>query len=543
MWLSNETASYGVSGITAYANGLVHGGLIFIGSGDKINLSVSHDDRQGYTFKNYSTNSGTNDDYFTMGDEDVVISAVYEKNTYHVFFNENNGTNTRQDVEYGDKAQSYTPTKDDCEFLGWYCGNEPYDFNTPVTKDTWLTAKWNENQESYTVTVKLDKYYFGHTSQITVKGGHTIPDEYKNLDLSGAGFVFYGWYDEDGNAFDPDTPITGDTTIVGELGAIDGYHLVTLYVAKLEGGFRLTYPNEDGCTIIDDYKYFDVSGYNYDFVCWYDEDGNVFDAETPVTREITLTGEIRKMDGCCEILFLAEDGTLCSAFSVTEGKVLGERYNSISYSKKDSDYIFVGWYTLDGVRFDFTQPVTSDITVKEKWKGNWVEVGLVDFYGETINTLTITPDNGSYENVSDQIFIPTAPEVDGYTFKGWKVNNSNTVYLTTDETKAAVAAVIAADFANDVTVTAYYEQSDTEQVLFTVDCIGCTLKNSDGEVITDPENYEVSEQLYAVADKGSSEQVFSHWEICGETVAYETTYAFLKPDKNMVLSAVYVDAE
>ena len=49
-------------------------------------------------------------------------------------------------------AQPDNPTKEGHTFIGWYNGEEKWNFETPVTADLTLTAKWQVNQ--YTITFK-----------------------------------------------------------------------------------------------------------------------------------------------------------------------------------------------------------------------------------------------------------------------------------------------------------------------------------------------------------------------------------------------------
>lgn len=42
-------------------------------------------------------------------------------------------------------AKPKVPTLNGYEFLGWYLDNQEYDFNTKVTKNITLVAKWKEN--------------------------------------------------------------------------------------------------------------------------------------------------------------------------------------------------------------------------------------------------------------------------------------------------------------------------------------------------------------------------------------------------------------
>lgn len=63
---------------------------------------------------------------------------------YTVTFNTNGGSQvSKQIIEEGKYATLPTePTKEKHKFLGWYLGDEKYSFNTRVTKDITLIAKW-----------------------------------------------------------------------------------------------------------------------------------------------------------------------------------------------------------------------------------------------------------------------------------------------------------------------------------------------------------------------------------------------------------------
>lgn len=65
---------------------------------------------------------------------------------YTVTFNSDNGNDVVSQEVYGTLTQPETPVKDGYTFVGWYNdGNEPFDFNTTVTEDITLTAKWYKN--------------------------------------------------------------------------------------------------------------------------------------------------------------------------------------------------------------------------------------------------------------------------------------------------------------------------------------------------------------------------------------------------------------
>lgn len=76
-----------------------------------------------------------------------------------------------QTVESGKTAtEPSKPTKTGYTFSAWYDGENAFDFSTPITKDTTLTAKWTAN--TYTITLINN----GEESQVSVTFGEKLGD-------------------------------------------------------------------------------------------------------------------------------------------------------------------------------------------------------------------------------------------------------------------------------------------------------------------------------------------------------------------------------
>ena len=70
-------------------------------------------------------------------------------------YGERGGIYAKQIVQAGEKAiQPDVPSRQGYQFTDWYLDDTKYDFNTAVTKDMTLTAKWTAN--SYTITFDTD---------------------------------------------------------------------------------------------------------------------------------------------------------------------------------------------------------------------------------------------------------------------------------------------------------------------------------------------------------------------------------------------------
>ncbi|MDE7372868.1 MAG: InlB B-repeat-containing protein, partial [Clostridia bacterium] len=64
---------------------------------------------------------------------------------YTVTFDSDGGSSVdAQTVKSGEKAvEPDDPSKDEYDFKGWFIGETKYDFDTPVTDDITLKAKWD----------------------------------------------------------------------------------------------------------------------------------------------------------------------------------------------------------------------------------------------------------------------------------------------------------------------------------------------------------------------------------------------------------------
>ena len=82
--LGAATATYDVSGITAYAHGIKYYDVYYAGNGDAVSLSLSHADKPGYTFSQYTVTGGgtlanptTDSPTLTMADANQVIGVEW----------------------------------------------------------------------------------------------------------------------------------------------------------------------------------------------------------------------------------------------------------------------------------------------------------------------------------------------------------------------------------------------------------------------------------------------------------------------------------
>ena len=213
---------------------------------------------------------------------------IYVTEEYTVTFNAYGGfpTPDEQHVKSGEKAVlPVAPTLKGYTFAFWYLGEDEqkataYDFDTPVTGDITLTAKWNINK--YTVT--FDSY-----------GGTPVPPkqevEYgftatKPDDPTLKGHTFAFWYlgedEQTATAYDFGTPVTENITLTAKWN-INKY-TVTF---DTDGGTPVP-PNQEveyGLTATEPTTAPTKTGYTFDG--WYLGDEK-YDFSDAVEQNITL---------------------------------------------------------------------------------------------------------------------------------------------------------------------------------------------------------------------------------------------------------------
>lgn len=125
-------------------------------------------------------------------DETKPVGGDEEKTKYTVTFNSDGGSDVvTQNVTEGNKATTPTkPTKKGYTFKGWYLNNIEYDFNSPITSNVELIAKW-EKEVVVKYTVTFDSNGGSAVSSQSVISGNkaTVPTK-----PTRSGYTFKGWY-------------------------------------------------------------------------------------------------------------------------------------------------------------------------------------------------------------------------------------------------------------------------------------------------------------------------------------------------------------
>ena len=174
----------------------------------------------------------------------VLVTEVYT-----VTFDSYGGTPVppAQEVEYGHTAtKPADPTLKGYTFAFWYLGEDEqnataYDFNTPVTENITLTAKWTQN----TYTVTFDPNGGNELAEADKTKAVKIGEAYGELPTpTRKGYNFAGWYTE----AEEGTVVTADTTV----SAMTDHTLYAHWEAKKANVHIMIFKSNDlGTPIVD----------------------------------------------------------------------------------------------------------------------------------------------------------------------------------------------------------------------------------------------------------------------------------------------------
>ena len=88
----------------------------------------------------------------------VSFASCNNTKYYRVQFSGEGVNIPAQSVEEGKTATPVTdPVRDDYNFVGWELDGEPFSFDTPVTKDIILVAKWEPAAAKYNVVFRSEE--------------------------------------------------------------------------------------------------------------------------------------------------------------------------------------------------------------------------------------------------------------------------------------------------------------------------------------------------------------------------------------------------
>ena len=405
--------------------------------------------------------------------ESVNLKAHWAINHYTVIINADNGTPIDDNiVEYGTIiANPGTPVKEGYTFKGWFVGENEYDFDTPITGNTTIKAVWTINQ--YTIT--FDTVGGNTIAAITLDFGADVTAP---ADPTKTGYTFAGWDVEipetmpaknvtitaswtinqytitfntvGGSAIDPITLDYGTAIVAPADPTKTGYTFagwdvaipttmpaenVTITASWTINQYTITFDTDGGSEIADITLDFgaavivpaDPTKEGYTFTGWDVEIPETMPAENVTVKALWTLNTYT-------VIFNADNGTLNKNVLVNHGATVDAIADPVM-----EGYIFDGWFIGD-TKYDFTTPVTGELTLTAKWTMITYNVTVDTANGAEATTQTV--------NYGNAAVLPTDLVKPGFKFVGWTLNGEAydvTAVVTGDITIVAAWEVVLPD--------------------------------------------------------------------------------------------------
>lgn len=404
---------------------------------------------EGGLFNEVITYFGQEGASWNPGVKNTAYIWGYATTYYDVSFDSNGGTavDTQKNVQYGTTAtKPENPTREGYRFLGWFTKDgKAFDFSTPITKSMTLTAKWEiVNINAYIIPITSDgtqlvgdgfdmalntttlgrvglpgyededavrihfatfassagladaEDYFPGTDPFVVKAVADLKNGLERRFAAGVNeakadgimsktdwtYLHVGELDDEedtnflsGNlVFYSARFVTEDSEhVTGMPNAEYTHNAVAVYDYYLDG---------ETITIPDAVP----ERYGYDFLGWSvkavpAENDKLLKAGDTVTvdGDVVFTAQWKLKE--YTVSFDSKGGTKVDSQIVEHGSTATKPGNP-----HRNDYTFKGWY-LDGKKFDFSTPITGDITLVARW-------ATKTSGGSNSSSDTTTKDNG-----------------------------------------------------------------------------------------------------------------------------------------------------
>ena len=317
--------------------------------------------KSGYTFEGWYTSDTytTEYDFSIPVNSNLVLHAKWEEElptTYTVTFNTDGGSSVdSQTVEAGGHATrpATNPTKIDNVFDNWYTDNTYatlFDFaNTVINDNTTIYAKWIPQY-----TVSFNSHGGSSVSDQIVTAGSTAT---RPSNPTRSGYIFDDWYTTSSytTKFDFSTAINANTELHANW--IPQY-TVRFYDGSTVIDTEMVTANDTATRPTPDPV---KSGYVFDN--WYSDTGyqTPFNFTDAITMDTNIYG---RWLAAHTVTFNSEGGSAVASQTIIDGETATRPINPTK-----TDYDFVGWYTEDTYvnQYDFSTPVTADITLYAKW--------------------------------------------------------------------------------------------------------------------------------------------------------------------------------
>lgn len=273
----------------------------------------------------------------------------------------------------------------------------------------------------------------------------------------------------DGVAYVFDNAVLKDMTLVAKWNDIVLHDIkVTLdgqdYTANVKEGNDLT---------IDSLGIPAKDGY---MVKLYNENNEEYDINQPVTADLTLTAKYVEIK-TYTVKFDSQGGNKIADVKVEENSQVSEP------TVNRDGYTLDGWY-LGDEKFDFTTPISKNITLKAKWIENGKINVIFNVDGNVYKTSAVK------ENT--KVTKPSDPTKKGNRFVEWQLNGNAFDFNT--------------KITEEITLTALFEEVSSYTVSF----------NSDGGSSVKSQEVEAGKKATKPTNPTKKDYVFVEWQLNGK---------------------------
>ena len=433
------------------------------------NTPVAYNDGKtnyGYTFR-VVANDGYQLDYSNLkvfyNDKDVTSTVEVSKGyswgayvtidlgkangtpvVYTITFNSNDGTSVAsQNVNAGEKlTEPSTPTKEGFTFDGWYedsTFSKKFDFNTPITDNMTLYAKWIENK--YTLTFDANGGSGEMTPIADLTGEYTIP---ANGFTAPDGKKFKGW------------SLTKDGEIVTKVTMDKDVKVYAIWEAIPVTTYTVTFDANGGSGEMTSVT--DLTGeYTLPANGFTAPDGKKFKGwsltkDGEIVTKVTMDKDV-KVYAIWEaipvttytVTFDANGGSgeMTSVTDLTGEYTLPANGFTAPDGKK-----FKGWSLTKDGEIVTKVIMDKDVKVYAIWEDIPVTTYTVTFDtkgGNDIAPVTV--------NAGEKVATPTTPVRDGFTFDGWYVDDTYAIKYNFEDSVTNNITLYAKWIENKYTVT------------------------------------------------------------------------------------------
>ena len=246
---------------------------------------------------------------FALGISLILCSSKFNNKEYDVIFDSLGGTfiETQKVKENQEAVRPHDPKKDGYMFDNWYFGEQLFDFNTKITKNLTLRAKWIE-ENSVLFKVTFDTMGGSLIEPINLKKGEKLSPPNEPLK---EGYIFENWY-LNNQIFDFDTEIISDIILVAKWKE-DGENIKKYTITfNSNGGSSVASQTIAENMVVT--KPINPTKNGYIFKEW-QLDGKSYDFNIKIVKNITLTAIWEKVQ-TYEVTFNSNGGSGVSSQTV-----------------------------------------------------------------------------------------------------------------------------------------------------------------------------------------------------------------------------------